>query len=78
MSNKPRTRRYKPRVASIASDSPLRRIAEHTGEDPRDVQAAFVALRHDGYTFDEVWEMARHAINDGKNMVDMAAENLRE
>lgn len=83
------TRRNKPRQPKVAPrpkiapqaqrtgpGTPLAAIAEETGEDPVDIEAALVTLVTAGNDFDVVWEWMREAVEEGKGIVQMATERL--
>lgn len=76
MSNKRKARPRRKVLTHIDPDSPVAKIAEATGEHPMDVMAAFVTLANAGVDFDEVWQMARDAIDDREKIVDAAARKL--
>lgn len=70
------THEYVNDESEIGPDTVIGKIAAHTGEPPRDVEAAIATLVSAGNDFDVVWEWMREAINDGKGIVEMATERL--
>lgn len=56
----------------IGLDSPIFRIAAATGEEPNMVLVAFADLSAKGYTTDDIWTLARGALDDQMTMTALA------